>query len=160
MIFDFPNHWVPLLYDDKNSFYRKKFKGFADSKCIDIAAISPDRTLWLIEVKDYRVYRRKKEQNIYDEIKQKVRDTLACVSVGAIQYQSPFETRAAQCQKIRVVFHLEQPQKPSKFYPQIIDWANGTRKLKQELRVIDPHAVLCNMNSVPQQKWKVIERRR
>jgi len=160
MIFEFPDHWEALLYDEPNGFYRRVFKQFADSKSIDIAALGSDGTLWLIEVKDYRVHRRAKKQSVYDELQKKVRDTLACMFFGAIKKCS-FEVRASQCRRIKVVLHLEQREKRSKLHQPVNDRRNGTLKLKQAFRQFGLDAILCDQANIPNQcAWRVVERRR
>ena len=161
MVFEFPENWISQQYDDAKSFYRQHYKQFADSKSVDIVAFDTEtQSLWLIEVKDYRAFP-KRDRAIMDTIAIKVRDTLACLFVERLKDADSLAARAARLQRIRVVFHLEQPVKPSKLYPQVIDWANGQLKLKQVVRVIDPHPILCNMQQMPHQcSWSVSERRR
>jgi hypothetical protein len=162
MCFHFPSGWQAERYDAHKSFYREKFEPIAGSKAVDIVAINPtDRELWLIEAKDYRAFPRKdKGATIIDIIAKKVIDTLAGILTAACSGKS-FYQHAIKQNRIRVVFHLEQPVKPSKLYPQLIDWANGTRKLEQKLRVIDPHPILCSMNmSMNKIPWTVTETRR
>jgi hypothetical protein len=61
--FVFPDEWRAEKYDD-TPFYSKHFKGFADSKCVDIVAFSSKGdSLWLIEVKDYREHPRTKQMD-------------------------------------------------------------------------------------------------
>ncbi len=118
MVFAFPDTWEAVQYDAPNGFYRKHYKQFADSKCVDIVAFDSDRTqttVWLIEVKDYRAFPRKDTSDILSEIAEKVRGTLACLLAGAFRDRSSFEGRVIQAQKICVAFHLEQPTKKSKF---------------------------------------------
>ena len=159
MLFHFPSGWNAVQYDDPKSFYWQKFKRIADSKAVDIVAINPERNeLWLIEVKDYRAFPKKDTQDIIGLVVQKVRDTLAGIFTAAFHGDGFYKTAIKQ-QRIRVVFHLEQPTKASKLYPPLIDLANGTIKLQQRIRVIDPHAKLCNMqmNINP---WTVTEEKR
>ena len=159
MRFCFPSGWQVEQYDAQGSFYRQKFVSVADSKAVDIVAINPKgKELWLIEVKDFRAFPTKDTQDIIGVIISKVRDTLAGILTATFNGE-PFYKTAIEQERVRVVFHLEQPVKPSKLYPQLIDWDNGTRKLKQRIRVIDPHAKLCNMkrNNNP---WTVTEIKR
>jgi hypothetical protein len=44
--------------------------------------------------------------------------------------------------KIRFVLHLEQPQKPSKLFPQVVDPKSAKDKMRQKLRAVDPHAIV------------------
>ena len=77
--FDFPDDWIVSKYDAW-SFYRNRFKGISDGiKALDLLAVSPTGTAWLIEVKDYRHHRRTKPSKLADEVRQKVLDTLAAI---------------------------------------------------------------------------------
>jgi len=61
---------------DEWSFYRNQFQNICGgSKAVDIICLN-DCIIWLIEVKDYRVFQRTKPIDIGDEIAIKVRDTL------------------------------------------------------------------------------------
>jgi hypothetical protein len=156
MRFCFPDGWQAEQYDAQKSFYRRKFERIAGSKAVDIVAVNPtERELWLIEVKDYRAFPEKDTRGIIGIIAQKVIDTLAGIITAAFDGDE-FYKLAIKQDRIRVVFHLEQPVKHSRLYPQLIDWDNGTRKLKQRIRIIDPHPKLCNMkmNNNP---WTVME---
>jgi len=159
MQFCFPPDWQARQYDEKNSFYRRKFERITGSKAVDIVAVNPkEKELWLIEVKDYRAFPTRDTQDIIGIIAKKVVDTLAGILTAAFSGEKFYKTAVKQ-ERIRVVFHLEQPKENSKLYRQIIDWANGTRKLKQKILAIDPHAKLSNMqmNNNP---WTVKEIKR
>jgi len=160
MRFDFPHGWQVEQYDARNSFYRRrKFEGIAESKAVDIVAINPSRReLWLIEVKDFRAFSARDTQDMIGIVVQKVRDTLAGILTAAF-HENGFYRTAVNQERVRVVFHLEQPGKPSKLYPQLIDKVNGTIKLKQKIRAVDPHAILCDMES-NYSPWTVTEVRR
>jgi alpha-D-ribose 1-methylphosphonate 5-phosphate C-P lyase len=69
LAFYFPDNWKVTKYDDW-PFYKNQFKDCCmGCKAIDFLAIDPARgDLWLIEVKDYRNYRRTKEDNMWDEM--------------------------------------------------------------------------------------------
>ena len=73
---------------DEWSFYRNQFQNICGgSKAVDILCLS-QHTIWLIEIKDFRVHRRTKSEDIGDEIAIKVRDTLA----GLVQEGESFRT--------------------------------------------------------------------
>jgi hypothetical protein len=58
--FTFDDDWQASKYDDW-SFYRHRFQRIRNEvKAVDILAISPERTVWFIEVKDYRRHPRSK----------------------------------------------------------------------------------------------------
>ena len=75
--FDFPDDWQVTKYDEWR-FYVKHFQKISESvKAVDIIALSPEKTLWLIEIKDYRNHPRTKLLDIDEEVAVKVKDTLA-----------------------------------------------------------------------------------
>ena len=51
--FHFPDGWLASKYD-KWSFYNNQFKKLPGTKAVDLLALSPEKTAYLIEVKDYR----------------------------------------------------------------------------------------------------------
>lgn len=160
LTFIFPDEWRAILYD-KDSFYREHFQGFADGKAVDIVAFAPKgESLWLIEIKDYRAKRRDKEMDIFTEIAHKVRDTLACLYLAQRKPESSlyaFAQQAATKSRIRVVLHLEQPKKPSREYPLVVQRDNARRKLKQAVSVADSHPWFCEMHIMPPDcPWQVI----
>lgn len=142
--FMFPTDWQALKYDD-SAFHRHQFQNFAGgSKAMDVVALSPDRELWLIEVKDYARQRRGKRESLFDEVAAKVRATLAGLAVARVRANDLNERemadKAMRALKIRVVLHLDQPKHPSCLFPQIVDPCSATLKLRQQLRGVDPHA--------------------
>lgn len=119
-----------------------------------------ERTLWLLEVKDYTTNRREKSLNIDDEIATKVRDTLAFL-LGASAMAAPdsaktdaFATSCLPPKKIRVVLHLEQPCKPSKLFPRIKNIADMTQLLRRKLRCIDAHPKVVSLIHPATLPWK------
>lgn len=89
--FMFPSDWQALKYDD-SAFHRHQFQNFAGgSKAMDVVALSPDRELWLIEVKDYTLHRRVKRGSPFDEVAAKVRATLAGLAVARVRANDPHE---------------------------------------------------------------------
>lgn len=112
--FDFPSSWNASKYDDWE-FYRKKFAVMWNGiKAIDLLAVDPDRTAWLVEVKDYRAHERTKPSELDDEIARKVFDTLAAMLPAKLNASDGQEaTMAASvlgAKRLRVVLHLEQPR--------------------------------------------------
>jgi len=119
--FHFPDSWTVTQYDAW-PFYKNRFKdACGGSKAIDLLALNPeDKTLWLIEVKDYRLHPREKVIELSDEIALKSRDTLAGLVAARFNGEEPERThaqRSLQARSLRIVFHLEQPPKPSKLFP-------------------------------------------
>ena len=83
--FSFPDGWRVLKYDDC-SLHRNQFQPFAGgSKALDAVALAPDRTMWLIEVKDYSDSRRSKAGTVFSEVAAKVRATLAELAVARVR---------------------------------------------------------------------------
>jgi hypothetical protein len=152
LTFRFPAGWQIRKHDD-SSFYKSHFQAIADSKSVDLVAYNPnDEAIWLVEVKDYRGNPREKDLDIFAEVAKKVRDTLASLFVAQRRpevdlYQFARGTRGKRT--IRVVLHLEQPAKPSKLYPVVVERANARLKLIQAVRVADPHALFCEVQAMP-----------
>lgn len=87
LVFIFPDDWK-IAKCDGWVFYRKQFcRVRNDPKygmtCVDLLALDPKKTLWLIEVKDYRQHRRTKEIPLWNEIRNKVVDTLSMLLPAA-----------------------------------------------------------------------------
>ena len=146
--FSLPSGWIFLKYDDC-TFYRKHFNSVANSKALDLLVLAPHGAeLWLIEIKDYRLQKRVKPENLFAEIAGKVRDTLAGLATARVYVNDPsvqvFADKAMRAHRLRVAFVLQQPTHQSRLFPQIVDPANGTIKLKKALRAIDRHPFLGN----------------
>ncbi|MEK8017381.1 MAG: hypothetical protein VSS75_010985 [Candidatus Parabeggiatoa sp.] len=80
LTFHFPETWQVNQYD-KPGFYRRKVHQCQGTGAVDILALSEEKGLFLIEVKDFRGYRienktRFKNGELSIEVSQKVRDTL------------------------------------------------------------------------------------
>ena len=167
LTFEFPDSWS-ICRPDQTSFYRRHFQSFCGG-CheVDFQAFDPGAmTIWLIEVKDYRVFRRTRLEELADEVAQKARDVLAMLFVAGIRDNTAstpqrvqagdFWNRARAAIDIRVVLHCELPRSPSRLFPGIKDVANLQSKLKQKLRVIDPHALFTNRTMAHPLPWTVI----
>lgn len=163
--FEFPENWEFRKLDE-TSFFRKRFQSFAKepggkgSKSVDFVGYDPGQIeLWLIEVKDYRVEPRRKSTDLLLEIAQKVRDSLACIHAMASLAggdNKEFAKRALRKHRLRVVLHLEQPEKPSRLRPPVSDAAGLKQKLKQAMRAVDPHALAGSMYILnPKTPWSV-----
>jgi hypothetical protein len=139
-------------YDDW-SFFRNQFQNTCGgAKAVDIVCLS-DNTCWLIEIKDYRQHKRTKPQDLGDEIAIKVRDTLAGLVAAKMNgnevSERNFAKKAIQNKAVRVVLHLEQPEKHSKLFPRAIDPAAVKQSLKRQLRAIDAHPRIVDKNTLP-----------
>ncbi|MDY6991965.1 MAG: hypothetical protein SVR94_05080 [Pseudomonadota bacterium] len=162
MIFEFPSQWKVSKFDDW-SFYRQHFQKCAESKAVDILAIEPNKTcLWLIEIKDYRQYRRTKAAELPDEIAIKVRDTLAALVAAKVNANNPteksFAKAALSCCQLKIVLHLEQPAKPSKLFPKPFNPPHVRQRLKQLIKAIDAHPKVLARTRMAQVDWRVKEK--
>jgi hypothetical protein len=157
--FDFPDGFVVQKLDD-TTFYKKHFQEFAQgSKAVDFIAFDHKKSeLWLIEVKDYRAHRRTKKINLFDEVAQKVLSSLACLLAmranANVSDEQVFATHATKQTRLKVVLHLEQPVKPSKLFPQVVDPSNIRIKLRQKVRSIDSKAEFSSIAFPGNVDWK------
>lgn len=159
--FSFPDGWTVLKFDECN-FHSKKWCNFADGcKGVDFIACGGGVEIWLIEVKDYRRERRTKPTDLFDELAQKVRDSLAGLKVLAYQSADSDDKELAQrilngSGRFRVVLHLEQPDPPSKLFPQVVPWPTASDALKRKLRLVDPRGLVGNQNMLSSKvDWQV-----
>lgn len=161
--FEFPEGWNVSKYDDwpfyKNQFQKIKAIEGDGVKAIDIVAVSPDRSLWLIEVKDFRLHPRIKPLEISQEIALKAFDTLAALLPARLNSNTEEElkisTLALKATRLRVVFYLAQPLKHSRLFPRAIDPATVKMKLRQRVRSIDPHPVVAEHGIAQNLPWTV-----
>jgi hypothetical protein len=154
---DFRDDWSVSKYDDW-AFYRNQFQGCCmGNKGMEFLALEPqDRTLWLIELKDYRRNRRTKEMDIWDEVAIKARDTLAGLFAAKVEAGHANQAFARQCvtvTKLRVVLHLEQPATHSKLFPRIYRRADVQQRLKQLVRPIDAHPCVVELGNMAAVPW-------
>lgn len=158
--FTFPEGWQVLKYDDC-SFHRNQFQSFAGgSKALDAVAVAPDRTVWLIEVKDYSRNRRSKAGTVFSEVAAKVRATLAGLAVARVRAndlgERDFAHGAVGANNLRVALHLDQPVHHNRLFKQAIDPKTARTQLRREVRAVDPHAVCYGHGVAPNQlPWAV-----
>lgn len=112
LTFDFPSDWL-IEKVDSWDFYRKKFIKISNAtKSVDIVAISEQGCIWLIEVKDYRDYKRTKDVSIPNEFCLKIKNTLAMlVSANfkaGVDEKIFANTIFVKGHSIYAVLHLEQ----------------------------------------------------
>lgn len=145
------NDLADVVKYDEWSYYRNQFQSPCDNKAIDFLLIE-DRTLWLIEVKDYRGRTRTKPSDLADEVALKVRDTLAGIVAASLRANDPveqaFSRNALKQRTVRVALHLEQSPGTSKLYPQAVNPASLKMKLKQKARWLDPHPVIVSRSTL------------
>lgn len=159
LLFTFPAGWAVGKYDEW-AFYRKQFcKVLPGIKSLDLIAVDPEKTAWLIKVKDYRNNTRSKSIGTGDEVAQKVVDTLAAIVPAAIHANDTNEQVLARsvsgAQRLRVVLHLEQPKVASRLFPRPFDPANVALKLKTLLKPIDPRPLVTETAEMRGVAWKV-----
>lgn len=160
LVFDFPSGWEVGKYDDWRFYQRRFQKVRGGTKAVDLLALDPNATLWLIEVKDYRKGASKdKPSELPGKIAGKIVDTLAAllpVSVnGTVEEEVALASRALAAQTIRVVLHMEQPAKHSKLFPRAIDPASMKLALRKLLKAIDAHPSVVNQDAMRGLAWTV-----
>jgi hypothetical protein len=159
LTFSFPDNWLVTKYDDW-PFYRNRFKdSCGGNKAIDLLAFDPgERTLWLVEAKDYRLYPRAKEIALWEEIGLKLRDTLAglvAARFNAALPESEAAYKAVRANRMRFVLHWEQPQKVSASHDPLKNLADLRQKLRQTIKPIDPHPLVVDMAHMGSLEWSV-----
>ncbi|MES2074374.1 MAG: hypothetical protein V4462_02040 [Pseudomonadota bacterium] len=159
LTFTFPIESISSKYDDW-SHYRNQFQQTCGaSKAVDIV-FAEGGVAWLIEVKDFRQHARLKTIELPDEIAVKVRDTVAGLVSAKCLASDVDEKRCARAliraDTMRVVCHLEQPQKHSKLRPRAIEPDKLLLKLRMLIKAIDPHPTVVDMNTLrPTMNWVV-----
>lgn len=147
----FGDGWTATKYDDW-SFYRNQVTGLAGgSKAVDVLALDPDiEVLWMVEAKDFTTEPRDRSKpELWLEVAQKVRDTLAGIVAAACVTcdEQALARSLLGAKKLRVVLHIEQPSKPSKLFPQSYDPADLLDKLRGAVRAVDPHPRVVDTKS-------------
>lgn len=156
--FDFPESWR-VCRPEKTSYHKRHFQNFAGGcKETDFVLFDPaSSTLWLLEVKDYRTNPRTKPMDLCAEVALKSRDVLALLLAGAVSDDQANQGIGAFIRgtglpvSIRVALHLELPRQRSKLFPGVKDAADQQMRLRQAIRCVDPHALVCStrFGSVP-----------
>lgn len=149
LTFTFPDGWKVEKYDDWN-FCRTFQEMNSGIKGVDLIAISPDKTVWLIEAKDFRIHKRTKTTPLYEEVWLKVRDTLSALLPAKLNAtddeERKFASKVLGASSLRIALQCEQPKKPSKLFPLSVNEADVQKKLKKMLKPIDPHPLVINRN--------------
>jgi len=159
LTFEFNDDWLVTKYDEW-SYYRNQFIKISDgTKAVDLLAISPDHTLWLIEVKNYRRAPRTKEMPIREEILKKVCDTLAAILPAQCNASDDDEynyaKEAVKARKIRIILYWEQSKHISKLFPQKLSLPDIQNQLKIRLKPIDPHPKVVDAQTSSHLPWRV-----
>lgn len=164
-IFHFDDSWLVMKYDD-TPYYQRHLKNKSGwkrgMKGVDLIAYNPaDGTLYLIESKDYRKYRRKKEISPEQEFFDKVMDTFTGIIPTAL-CSTTFSAGEKQLQQgiqnaknLRLIYQFEQPAKHSKLFPRVYDPDDIQRKLRQELKCFDPHTLVIEAANQNKVLWTV-----
>lgn len=156
--FDFPDDWRASKYDEWQ-FYRRYSKSRPGIKAVDLVIVDPDRTAWLVEVKDYRRHRRTKVIDLAEEIALKVHDTLAGLVSAQFNANNSDERTLSKllvrARNLRIVLHLEQPAKHSKLFPRAIDATKVQQKLRILVKPIDPRALVVESANMRGVAWIV-----
>jgi hypothetical protein len=156
--FQFPDDWHVTKLDDW-PFYRNHFRKMWDHiKAVDLGAIDGD-TLWLIEAKDYRAHPQPKSKDLIASVGKKVADSLACLMAAQHNahdlHHQRFAKKACCCQRVHVVFHLEQSiaqQRHLTTFRTTRSTRSQQQALRQLIRPIDPRArVISAQRSYPLQ---------
>lgn len=157
--FRFPPEFHVVKYDDLN-FYRNKVQNaFGSSqKGVDFLAFDPkDNRLWILEVKDFRIGYRDKSEDLSEAIPLKVRDTLLGLALSGRHHDAVTVQlqRLLNAKEVRVVFHCEQPENPSKLFPGASLNANFQDLLSRRLRLVDPHPMVVSLTDRISVPWTV-----
>jgi hypothetical protein len=157
--FDFSDNWQVSQYDVW-SFYRNQVsRMWSGIKALDLLAVDPNKTAWLIEVKDYRQQQRTKPSDLGDEVAHKVFDTLAALIPAKNCASDAGEKQIARAvtlaHSLRVVLHLEQPVKHSKLRPIAINPADVKQKIRQLLKPVDVHPLVVSKANLGALEWCV-----
>jgi hypothetical protein len=157
--FAFPAGWRVSKYDEW-SYYRNRFcKLRANIKAVDLIAVDNDKTVWLVESKDYRFYQRANPHSLIDDVRDKVILTLSGIVAARFNAVERTEidmaTRVVKAKKIRVVLHLEQRLTTSRLFPRVYKLADVQQKLRSLLKCIDAHPLVVESSNMGRLSWSV-----
>lgn len=156
LIFHFPATWLVTKLDDW-PFYRKHFGSMWDGiKAVDLGVIY-DKTLLLIEAKDYRHQQQPSSAELMQRVGEKVFGSLACLMAAqhnaSDRDHQKFAIKACRCEAVEVVFHLEQialPKRQLATFPRKRSRRTQQELLRQLIQPIDRRArVVSGHRSYP-----------
>ena len=164
-VFHFQDGWLVTKYDDM-PYYRNNLsckRGYKRSlNAVDLIAFHPaDKTLYLIESKDYRRHRRTKSISPAEEFVDKVTDTLTGLvptmlcSSEITEEVEKIREGVRESEKLRLIYQFEQPAKHSKLFPRAFDPSEIQMKLCQDLRCFDPHVLVIEAATQHKVAWTV-----
>ena len=148
--FEFDDSFT-VVRAEMSRYYAKRWQSFASvsgsagNKGTDFVAYEPlTKTLWLIEVKDYRYTNRTKPSSLGQEFAEKCRDTLGWLAAVGLSSWSTAQEKAGskpwrRADSIRCVLHVEQGRR-SKLFPPVIDPKNLKDLVRRHLKALDPQA--------------------
>ncbi len=145
--FNFPRGWRVSRFD-RWTYYRSYAKIHPGIKAVDLLALSPDDTLYIIEVKDFRSSVRTKEMPLDQELILKVCWTMSVLLPASMRSNSPeeaeFARMALRALNVRVVAHIEHHRFGRKLFNPQLELFNLTQKLRQRLKPVDPHPMVVD----------------
>ena len=155
LIFTFPERWQASKYDEW-SFYRNQFSKMRDGiKAVDALAIDEHNIGFMIEVKDYRHPDTEKPSELPAAIADKVLHTLSAMLPAKLHAVNLAEKNLAanllRCKALRVIAHIELPGR----HRGVVDPADLRQKLRQLLRVVDPHVKVVSTANMQGLAWTV-----
>ena len=164
-VFHFQDGWIVTKYDDV-PYYRKKLSSELEYKrglkAVDLIAFRPaDKTLFLIESKDYRIDPRQKEDPPAKEFVEKVIDTLTGLiptmlcSPEITDDVEKVREGVRKSERLRLIYQFEQPATHSKLHPRAFDPADIQTKLRQELKCFDPHVLVIEAATQNKVAWTI-----
>jgi hypothetical protein len=155
-VFEFPNHWSFIKYDDC-SFYRDL--NLQETKAVDVLAIM-NCHLFMIEATDLKGYRIPNKKHVKDgglalETAQKVRDTIAILygayrnETGSLRDFCDFLYARTNRPMISVVLLLEEDRPPTlhKSFQKIR--SDLLLSIKQKLKFLKVRCMVHNCADVP-----------
>ncbi len=164
--FEFPAGWHATKFDDW-AFYRSQFLPLHNGiSALDILAMDTEKTLWFIEIKDYRPHPKASAKDLHDfsdeqefikladKVILKLLGTLASLLPAKTNANNPKEQAFAEyflsAKKLCVVLHVE-------FEMGAVNPANLYSKLRKRLRkgAIDASPRIISMNDMQDIAWKV-----
>lgn len=164
-LFHFPDDWLVTKYDDMPYYQNHLKSGYGlrrGLKAVDLIAFHPaDKTLFLIESKDYRRHSRTKSIPPAEEFVGKVTDTLTGLvptmlcSPALTEDVKKVREGVRKSKKLRLIYQFEQPAKHSKLFPRAFDPSEIQLKLSQDLRCFDPHVLVIEAATQHKVAWTV-----
>ena len=164
-LFHFPDDWLVTKYDDMPYYQNHLKSGYGlrrGLKAVDLIAFHPaDKTLFLIESKDYRRHSRTKSIPPAEEFVGKVTDTLTGLvptmlcSPALTEDVKKVREGVRKSKRLRLIYQFEQPAKSSKLYKRAFDPADIQLKLRQALKCFDPHVLVIESKNQDKVAWTV-----